>query len=72
MTPIEINGTTYETLRAETPTAKFARGHSATATAMQESNISQELTVRRPLGRAMYAVMQYQNGSFSALVRIPA
>lgn len=65
MAPVQINGTTYEVMRARTATEMRSLGYGNTAHEMDRAGIVQELALRRPAGKRLYCAMDFGNGRYS-------
>lgn len=67
---VTVNGITYVVEVENSPESNRARGRDNLARAQEENGIARTLYIRRPKGRVLHVVHQYQTGNFGDVVRI--
>jgi len=67
---VEIDGVSYVVEVENSPESNRARGRDNLARAQEENGIARTLYIRRPKGRVLHVVQQYQTGNFGNVIRI--
>jgi hypothetical protein len=70
MNQITANGITYNIVCRRNADDMEACGFKNTARTMRENGIAYDLILQRPRGKKFYAIVQYTNGSCSAVMTL--
>ena len=68
---LDLNGVTYDIISQDTTEEMEARGLVNIAELYRQNGVAREYGLRRPRGRRIFSVHEYEDGRFGSLTKLP-